>query len=198
VTDDEQKTVSSRRMERTRRLSKALGRRGFRHGYMSRQLKAFLAQQIRELRGGERQQDFGKRIGKPQSVISRLEKQLDRNISIQTLIDIAEKLDIAIIIRFVDFPTFLTYTEDYSDEALAPSQYDQSAIDALVREDERRAHDNALTAIFSPLPDQEIGSSAEKGGADKAALPQINLGPLIEMPLPANDSGVLTAATSDS
>jgi transcriptional regulator with XRE-family HTH domain len=198
VTDDEQKIVSSRRMERTRRLAKALGRRGFRHGYMSRQLKAFLAQQIRELRAGERQQDFGKRIGKPQSVISRLEKQLDRNISIQTLIDIAEKLDIAIIIRFVDFPTFLTYTEDYSDEALAPSQYDQSAIDALVREDERRAHDDALRAIFSPLPDQEIGSSAEKGGADKAALPQINLGPLIEMPLPANDSGVLAAATSDS
>ena len=143
MTKDEQKTVSSRR-ERIRRLAKMLGRRVFRHGYMSRQLKAFLAQQIRELRGEERQEDFGKRIGKPQSVISRLEKQLDRSISIQTLIDIAEGLDIAVIIRFVDFPKFLKYTEDYSDEAITPQRYDQSAIDAIVRDNEWPACDDAL------------------------------------------------------
>jgi transcriptional regulator with XRE-family HTH domain len=194
VTKGEQKTVSFRR-ERIRRLAKALCRRGFRHGYMSRQLKAFLAQQIRELRGGERQEDFGKRIGKPQSVISRLEKQLDRNISIQTIIDIAERLDIAVIIRFVDFPTFLKYTGDYSDEAVAPQQYDQSAVDALVRDDERSTYDDALRAIFSPLPDQSSVLSAEQGGAEKADLPQ-NFGPLIETPSPANDSGVLAASQS--
>jgi transcriptional regulator with XRE-family HTH domain len=193
VTEDGLNLVSSRR-ERIRRLAKALGRRGFRHGYMSRQLKAFLAQQIRELRGDERQEDFGKRIGKPQSVISRLEKQLDRNISIQTLIDIAEKLDIAVIIRFVDFPAFLKYTENYTDIALAPPGYDQSAIDVLAREEERRAHDDALRAIFSPAPDQNTGSSAAQGGAEKAALPQATGGPFSAIPPPANDSGVLAAS----
>src|SRR5215813_2726671 len=102
---------------RTSRLIKALGKSEFRHAYMARQLKAFLADQIRALRGDLTQSEFGNRIGKPQSVISRLEKQADRQISIQTLIDIARRLDIAVIIRFVDFPTFLRYTEDYSDEA---------------------------------------------------------------------------------
>jgi transcriptional regulator with XRE-family HTH domain len=79
---------------------------------MARQLKAFLASQIRALRADASQKDFGDRIGKPQSVVSRLEKQADRHISVQTLIDIAERLDIAVIIRFVDFPTFLRYTDD--------------------------------------------------------------------------------------
>jgi transcriptional regulator with XRE-family HTH domain len=105
---------------------------------MATQLKAFLSDQIRTLRGDLTQREFGDKIGKPQSVISRLEKQLDRHISIQTLIDIAVKLDIAVVIRFVDFTTFLRYTEDYSDKALAPPAYDQAAVYALAEEEERR------------------------------------------------------------
>src|SRR5262245_45731737 len=98
---------------------------------MARQLKAFLADQIRALRGHLTQSRFGDKIGKPQSVVSRLEKQLDRHISIQTLIDIAVKLDIAVIIRFVDFGTFLELTNDYSDTALVPHRYQPEAIDRL-------------------------------------------------------------------
>lgn len=113
-------------------LAKALGKPGFRHAYMARQLKLFLADQIKALRGGLTQSQFGEIIGKPQSVVSRIEKQADRNISIQTLIDIAEKLDIAIIIRFIDFPTFLRYTEDYSDEAIAPAAFNRESVDSLV------------------------------------------------------------------
>jgi transcriptional regulator with XRE-family HTH domain len=148
VIEEEPKNVSFPRLTRISRLVKALGKPEFRHAYMARQLKAFLADQIRALRGDLTQSEFGDRIGKPQSVISRLEKQADRQISIQTLIDIAKKLDIAIIIRFVDFPTFLRYTEDYSDEALTPRCYDQGAIVALVSDEERREGQSELLAAL--------------------------------------------------
>jgi hypothetical protein len=88
-----------------------------------------------------------------------LERQQDGHISVQTLIDIAEHLDIAVIIRFVDFPTFLRYTEDYSQAAVAPSRYRQDAIDAIAAEGERCAQESALRALFSPMPEQSRGQS---------------------------------------
>jgi transcriptional regulator with XRE-family HTH domain len=128
---------------------------------MATQLKAFLSDQIRTLRGTLTQREFGDKIGKPQSVISRLEKQLDRHVSIQTLIDIAVRLDIAVIIRFVDFPTFLRYTEDYSEKALAPFPYDQAAIDTLAEEEERRAQEGEIRALglgsLQPPDREKIG-----------------------------------------
>ena len=127
--------LSRRRSEtRLRRLAKAFVDHNFRHAFMGRQLRAFLAQQIRTLRGEKQQKEFGELIGKPQSVVSRLEKQKDKNISIQTLIDIAERLDIAVVIRFVDFPTFLRYTEDLSDSAARPASYSQEAVENVVDE----------------------------------------------------------------
>jgi transcriptional regulator with XRE-family HTH domain len=131
-----------------------------RHGYMGRQLKAFLAQQIRSLRGEYSQKEFGGIIGKPQSVVSRLEKQADRHISIQTLIDIAGRLDIAVIVRFVDYPTFLRYTDDYSESAIAPARYSQANIDALVHVTDSTVREGALKALFGGIPDQAHGASA--------------------------------------
>jgi transcriptional regulator with XRE-family HTH domain len=117
---------------------------------MARQLKLFLAEQIRALRGELTQKQFGDKIGKPQSVVSRLEKEADRQISVQTLIDIAKPLDIAVIIRFVDYPAFLRYTEDYSDTAIAPRPYDQNAVDALADEEQRRAREHRAWVVDSP------------------------------------------------
>lgn len=110
------------------RLAKAFLDRSYRHAYMGRNIRGFLALQMKSLRGDRTHKQFGDIVGKPQSVISRIEKQADKNISIQTLIDIADKLDIAVVIRFVDFPTFLKYTEDYSDDALHPPPYDDASL----------------------------------------------------------------------
>jgi transcriptional regulator with XRE-family HTH domain len=134
---------------RTSQLAKSFGNKTFRHAFMARQLKLFLAEQIRALRGDLTQKQFGDKIGKPQSVVSRLEKQFDRQISVQTLIDIAGKLDIAVIIRFLDFSTFLRYTEDYSDAALVPRAYDQAPIDRLASSAEHTAQ---ITQSLEKLP----------------------------------------------
>jgi hypothetical protein len=110
-------------LSRTERLAEQFKREKFRRSYFARQLKIFLAAQIRALRGDRTQTEFGELIGKPQSVVARLERESYGKVNLQTLIDIAQKLDIALIVRFVNFSTFLEWTKDYSQEALAPQSY---------------------------------------------------------------------------
>jgi transcriptional regulator with XRE-family HTH domain len=98
---------------------------------MAHSLRAFLADQIRALRGDLSQKAFGDLIGKPQSVVSRLENEDYGKVTLQTLIDIAEKLDIALIVRFTDFPTFLHSTADVSESALGPRAFTQTAANEM-------------------------------------------------------------------
>ena len=86
---------------------------------MAHRLKASLADQIRDLRGNRSQKEFGALIGKPQSVVSRLEKEDYGKVTLQTLIDIATRLDIGLVVQFVDFSTFLRTADD---RPAAPSE----------------------------------------------------------------------------
>ncbi len=110
--------------ERLARLGRELDDRAFRASYMEHHLKAFLADQIRGLRGDMSQAAFGRLIGKPQSVVSRLENEEYGRVTLQTLLDIATRLDIAFVGRFVDFPTFLQATMDFSEAAVAPKPHE--------------------------------------------------------------------------
>ena len=98
----------------------------FRTSYMAHGLRAYLADQIRALRGNRSQREFGRLIGKPQSVVSRLENEDYGKLTLQTLLDIAEKLDIALIVRFADFPTFLRTIADAAPESMAPAGYEDN------------------------------------------------------------------------
>ena len=151
---------------RTESLAKKLGKDKYRHAYLSQHLRMFLATQIRALRGNYSQVAFGKLIGKPQSVVSRLESAEYGKVSLQTLIEIANKLDIALIVRFVSYPMFVRSTEDFSDAALRPKPFDQSDIDALLRplqqvapgkpppQDRRSNIGSLLDAIKNPNPEE--------------------------------------------
>lgn len=125
---------SGKRLSRTERLTEQFKKEKFRKHYFARQLKVFLAAQIRALRGDRTQAQFGEIIGKPQSVVARLERESYGKVNLQTLIDIATKLDIALVIRFVTFPTFLEWTKDYSLGALAPQSYDEARLESHKRE----------------------------------------------------------------
>ncbi len=122
-----------------RRLALKCSSKKFRDSYMRQQLRAFLATQIRSLRNMDSQAAFGKRIGKPQSVVSRLEDEVYGNVNVRTLIDIAQKLDLGLIVRFVDFATFLKATADYTDAAIKPAAYTQEAMDELFSDTEKVA-----------------------------------------------------------
>lgn len=109
---------------RTSSLAQKLRDKAYRHSYVSQHLRTFLADQVRSLRGELSQKAFGKIIGKPQSVISRIEdNESDGMLSLQTLLDIASKLGIALVVRFVDYPNFIRITSDYSERALVPEPF---------------------------------------------------------------------------
>jgi hypothetical protein len=142
----------------------------FRASYMAHHLRAFLADQIRALRGDQPQREFGVLIDKPQSVVSRLEDEEYGKVSLQTLIDVATKLDIAIVVRFVDFATFLRITSDLSDHAVAPRPYDSTVRKEIERLTTAKSENggepssaqvynftkNAGRARISPAPNDNI------------------------------------------
>lgn len=124
-------------------LIEAMDDRAFRASYMAHHLRAFLADQIRNLRGERSQKAFGALIGKPQSVVSRLEDEDYGKLTLQSLIDVAAKLDVGLLVRYVDFPTFLTATRDFSQSAVAPPAYGRAAMTAALAEQPRA---DAVTA----------------------------------------------------
>src|ERR1019366_4543263 len=120
----------------------------FRASYMAHSLRAFLADQIRALRGERSQRVFGEAIGKPQSVVSRLESEDYGKVTLQTLLDIANKLDIALLVRYVDFPTFLRSTADFSPNAVAPRPFSADAFVEMMREEARPDETSAALRAF--------------------------------------------------
>jgi hypothetical protein len=106
----------------------------YRDSYVSSHVKRFLANQIVAFQGEKSQEEFGRFIGKPQSVVSRLQNPKYGKYTLQTLLDIASKLDVAFVARFVDFPTFLKFTNDFSDRAICPAPYIHKPIDPIAQE----------------------------------------------------------------
>lgn len=89
-------------------LSKA-----YRDGYLETNVREGIGYQIQALRSkfALSQAQFAEKTGKKQSTISRLENTEYGKVSVQTLIEIAQSLDIALIVRFADYPSFLMNAE---------------------------------------------------------------------------------------
>lgn len=94
----------------------------YRDGFLEVTTRASVAFQIRALRQkfGLSQSEFAAKVGKKQSVISRLEDPEKSKASVQSLIEIAQANDVALLVQFVSYPEFLAGTEDISPEALQP------------------------------------------------------------------------------
>jgi hypothetical protein len=120
----ERQPASSRRILR---LGEKFRDKRYRDSYVATHVRQFLAQQMRALRGSISQTDFGRVLDKPQSVVSRLEDPSYGKWTLQTLLDVAAKLERAVIVRIVDFPTFLRFTEDVSEAAIHPLAYGERA-----------------------------------------------------------------------
>jgi hypothetical protein len=134
-------------LPRTVRLAKEFADQKYRDTFVAHQIATSIANQIRALRGDTLQIQFGRKLGKPQSVVSRLEDEGYGRVSVQTLIDIAQKLDIALIIRFVNHQSFLRLTNDFSTSGLAPESYNQAAMDAFAKEEMAKVNLDASKAF---------------------------------------------------
>lgn len=134
----------------------------YRDGYVASHTRRVLAEQMRNFRGELSQADFSEKIGKQKTVVARLENPAYGGWSLRTMLEIARKRDVAVFIRFVDFPTFLKYTDDLSDSALQPEQYNEEVIDGLAKEEETAAREGALKALFANPPTQGDEQTAER------------------------------------
>lgn len=99
----------------------------FRHAFVAANVKRGIASQLRALRGAERmnQTQFGELIGKPQSVVCRLENPHYGKVTVQTLIEIANDLDVGLIVKFVTHDRVIKEVNQLSQEELAPLSYDK-------------------------------------------------------------------------
>ena len=124
--DGERGLVASHRFPR---LAEKFHDKRYRDGYVAAHTRGVLARQMRNFRGQMSQSDFATKIGKQKTVVGRLENPAYGGWSLRTMLEFARKQDVAILVRFVDFPTFLGFTDDMSDESLHPPAYDQDEID---------------------------------------------------------------------
>lgn len=125
----EQKNIISKR---AKDLASRLENDEFRSSFLISYTNMFISNQLRALRADKSQSEFSELLQKPQSVISRIENP-DASKSLNTLFEIANTLKLALIIRFVDYPTFIKVTSDFSEETLAPKPYQRSEIEALIQ-----------------------------------------------------------------
>ncbi len=116
-----------------RLLDRLLGKK-YRDAYVRENVRTGIAYQIRamrEQRDSMSQKLLGKLMGKPQSVVSRLEDPDYGKLTLQTLFQVAAALDVALLVQFVTHSEFLRRTENVSPNALRVSAFDPRELDAL-------------------------------------------------------------------
>lgn len=101
-------------------LPKKLKKKAYRDAYVGEHVRRWIAHQIRSLRDKKEwsQGELSRRMEKPQSVISRLEDPSYGKMTVNTLLEVASTFDVALLIKFVDYPTFLNETADLSPRAM--------------------------------------------------------------------------------
>lgn len=124
--DNELNPVDSHRAVR---LAQKFHSKEYRDTYVESHTRRFLAHQMREFRGDNSQTEFGHSIGKSQTIVSRLEDPTYSGWTLRTLFDTAQKLNVAVVVRFVNFQTFLHFTDDMSEAALRPAPYEEATVD---------------------------------------------------------------------
>ena len=92
----------------------------YRHSYLREMTTGWIVHQVKELRTQREwsQAQLGKEMGKPQSAIARIENLDYGKWNTSTLLELAEAFDVAIEVRFVDWPTFLKSTDDTSPDIM--------------------------------------------------------------------------------
>jgi hypothetical protein len=118
---------------RVRRLAEQMLDERYRDAYVASHTRQMLARQMRKFRGEMSQAEFANILGKRQTIVARLENSSYIGWTLRTLFEVAKAVKVAVFVRFVDFPTFLKYTDDMSDGAMRPKEYDQQDIDQFSR-----------------------------------------------------------------
>lgn len=111
----------------SKRLFEKLKSKPYRQAYVAEHVRTGIAYQIRALRTqrGWSQKRLAEEMGKPQSVVSRLEDPDYGKVSIQTILEGAAAFDVALLVQYVSFPEFLRRTRDVSPKALRADSFSE-------------------------------------------------------------------------
>jgi transcriptional regulator with XRE-family HTH domain len=111
----------------SRKLLERLRRKPYREAYVSEHVRTGVSYQVRALRAarGWAQRTLAQKMGKPQSVVSRLENPDYGKLSLQTLLEVGAAFDVALLIQYVSFPEFIRRTRDVSPEAMQADSFDE-------------------------------------------------------------------------
>jgi hypothetical protein len=130
----------------------------YRDGYVAAHTRSVLARQMRNFRGDLSQAEFAEKIGKQKTMVARLENPAYGGWSVRTMLEIARNLNVAVIARFVDFPTFLNFTDDMSDDALRPQEYNEIRTN------------NIVASLSGTTTHYDFGSTYSTGGPTMEAM----------------------------
>src|SRR5215471_6172120 len=102
-----------------------LQKKPFRHAYLAERIRRGIAYQIRALRDQRKwkQGTFAKHLGKPQSVVCRLEDPDYGKVTVQTLLEVANVFDVALEIKFVSYSSFICNSRDVSITSLQVPEF---------------------------------------------------------------------------
>ncbi len=100
---------------------KKFAKKGYRDAYVSSRVRSSVALQVRDNRKKQKltQNQLAKLMGKSQSDVSHLENPDGDHVTVQSLLDAAAALNVALVIRFASYPDFLNLMSDMSPDALS-------------------------------------------------------------------------------
>lgn len=99
-----------------------LKNKDFRNSYIESKNMLFLSMQIKAMRGKMTQKKFAEKLGISQQLVSAFENGQRYNMTLSSIFNIAEKMDCAVIVRFVSLDKFIEASDDYSEDAINPTR----------------------------------------------------------------------------
>lgn len=102
-------------------LFSKLANRKYRNLFVASQVNKGIPYQLRALRAarGMTQADLAERAGTTQTVISRIENKGAGNLSVKTLIKLAEAFDVALVVRFEAIDKFIRWLDNFSPDDIS-------------------------------------------------------------------------------
>jgi transcriptional regulator with XRE-family HTH domain len=129
-----------------------LGESEMRHAYMADQTRTRIALQIKALRDqAERrwsQTELGRRSGKPQNVISRIENPDYGQLTLQTLFDIASAYQLPVYVDFPEWEDWLLRMKDMDPKSLHRQSFDVERLTTIARAQCAKAEDIGNGALL--------------------------------------------------